>query len=375
MRNRFRLIHRGNGYYYWHDTVTGERQSLETRDKVMANRLLMAKNQSFEQPALNLAMARAYLMGKSPQMVTRTWKDVMDAKEERYRHQGVVSTLKRWQKVCRSQPFQHILDRCLVETEPEHFLSVLHHPQAGTSTNVWLRILHNYALDMSWLLAPVLAKKVWPKIQYRDRRGITEKEHLLILEKAKDHPEECNYYKLLWETGGSQTDIATLTADRIDWEQKSLLYRRMKTQQRGYEFAKIRLGKRLLAMISELPQQDYLLPNLASMSMENRSRMFRRRCESLGFKNLSLHCYRYAWAERARKANMPIRAAMETLGHKSRAVHQAYAKKVEVDLFPLEYYEEKQAQNIILFAQHPNEVHANAVWPNSEQPHVAQQSS
>lgn len=360
MRCRFRLIHRGKGFYYGHDTRTGERQSLGTKDKEEAKRLLMAKNQSAEQPALNMAMARTYLMAKSPQMVTRTWEQVMEEMAERYRHQGTASTLKRWQKVCRSQPFRLIANHCLIETEPEHFMAVLRHGRAGNSTNKWLRIMHNYVLDMGWLLAPVLAKKTWPKMRVIDRRGITEIEHLQVLECAKDRTEECCFYEMLWETGGSQTDIATLTADRIDWEQKSLLYRRMKTQQRGYEFAKIRLGTRLMALLESLPKVGFLLPDVAKMSLENRSRMFRRRCQSLGLKNLSLHCYRYAWAERARKANMPLRAAMETLGHQSRAVHQAYAKKVEVDLLPLEYYEQKQAENIIEFQRQDKKLQVTA---------------
>lgn len=354
MQERYWLFRRGNGVYYLQDRTTGKQYSLKTKEKAQAKQLAAGRNQSAQQPALNMAMARAYLMAKSPQMVSRTWGQVMEEMAERYRHQGTASTLKRWQKVCRSQPFRLIAGCCLIETEPEHFMAVLQHGRAGNSTNKWLRIMHNYVLDMGWLLSPVLAKKCWPKVRVIDRRGITEMEHQQVLECAKDRVEECCYYEMLWETGGSQTDIATLTADRIDWEQKSLLYRRMKTQQRGYEFAKIRLGTRLMALLESLPKEGFLLPDVAKMSLENRSRMFRRRCRSLGFKNLSLHCYRYAWAERARKANMPLRAAMETLGHQSRAVHQAYAKKVEVDLLPLEYYEQKQAENIIEFQKHKN---------------------
>lgn len=40
-------------------------------------------------------------------------------------------------------------------TEANHLLAVLEHKKAGVSTNVWLRILHNRALDLGWLLAPV----------------------------------------------------------------------------------------------------------------------------------------------------------------------------------------------------------------------------
>jgi integrase len=182
-----------------------------------------------------------------------------------------------------------------------------------------------------------------------DRRGITEQEHRRIQALAGEGTEEADYYEVLWETGGSQSDIATLDADRIDWEQRSILYRRMKTQNRGYEFAKVRLGARLVAVLERLPRQGPLFPQLAAMSLENRARLFRRRVHALGLKNISLHCYRYAWAERARKAQVPLRVAMETLGHQSRAVHQAYAKKVEVDLMPLEYYEQKAKETIVAF--------------------------
>jgi hypothetical protein len=40
--------------------VTGRQTSLRTKDKVKAQRLAMARNQAVEQPALNVAMARAY---------------------------------------------------------------------------------------------------------------------------------------------------------------------------------------------------------------------------------------------------------------------------------------------------------------------------
>ncbi|MEM1223627.1 MAG: tyrosine-type recombinase/integrase, partial [Verrucomicrobiota bacterium] len=319
MRNRYRLI-RKRGVFYFHDTVTGVRESARTRDKKAAGELLFAKNQAAKQPALNVAMARAYLSGKSPELAKRSWQDVMDAKENDYKSDGQASTLKRWQKVCRSEPFQIIRSLPLIETEGEHFRKVLRHTKAGTSTNVWLRILHNYALDMGWLLAPVIAKKVWPKIQYKERRAIQEEEHRRIIEDVRNDLERRLYYELLWETGGSQSDIARLTADRIEWDQQVLLYRRMKTQNRGYEFAKIRIGSKLKSILEKLPTDGFLFPNLVRQSLEQRSKRFRLHCEALGIKGICLHSYRYAWAERARKADVPLRAAMEVLGHQSRAV-------------------------------------------------------
>jgi integrase len=65
-----------------------------------------------------------------------------------------------------------------------------------------------------------------------------------------------------------------------------------------------------------------------------------------------LHSYRYAWAERARKAGYPERFAQEALGHNSKAIHRAYAKRAQVTLPSLEQYErDSAAENIIPLAQ------------------------
>jgi integrase len=44
-------------------------------------------------------------------------------------------------------------------------------------------------------------------------------------------------------------------------------------------------------------------------------------------KGITLHSYRYAWAEHARTCGYPERFAQEALGHNSNAVHRAYARK------------------------------------------------
>ena len=53
---------------------------------------------------------------------------------------------------------------------------------------------------------------------------------------------------------------------------------------------------------------------------------FYRRCRSVPVRGVSLHSYRYAWAERAKSAGYPERHAQNALGHDSRAIHAAYAK-------------------------------------------------
>ena len=75
--------------------------------------------------------------------------------------------------------FDLIRDRQLIETRPEHFLRVLE--SGKVSTNNYLRRFHNFAVDMGWLPWPVLPKKRWPAIRYKEKRAITFDEHHLIL--------------------------------------------------------------------------------------------------------------------------------------------------------------------------------------------------
>ena len=58
---------------------------------------------------------------------------------------------------------------------------------------------------------------------------------------------------------------------------------------------------------------------------------------------VTLHCYRYAWAERAKIVGMPERFAQAALGHNSKAIHRAYAKKAIIIAPSLEDYEQKFA--------------------------------
>jgi integrase len=80
----------------------------------------------------------------------------------------------------------------------------------------------------------------------------------------------------------------------------------------------------------------------------DRATEFKQRCVGLGIDGVSLHSYRYAWAERARIAGMPERFAQESLGHNSKAVHRAYAKKAKVTIPALEDYELAQRDGKIV---------------------------
>ncbi len=344
MADQFYLFRRGNGRYYAQDRISKRQTSLNTSNASQAKRLIAAKNQASEMPALNMAMARAYLTAKSPELVNRTWADVMHDLELSYSG----STLLRWGKVIKSPPFRLLANIKLIDTESSHFMEVLRHKRAGVSTNVWLRILHNRALDLGWLLAPVLVKRAWPKIRYGQKRAITAEEHekIIVIENLDDYR---LYFKLLWETGGSQSDIANLSHDDIDRENNRLYYCRQKVATRGFGSVTIAIGPRIREILKELPKEGWIFPRLRMLSEDERASHFRKVCLRSEIKGVTLHSYRYAWAERAQCAGMPEREAMAHLGHSSRAVHQAYARRVETVTMPLEYYEAKKQEKIIAF--------------------------
>ena len=79
------------------------------------------------------------------------------------------------------------------------------------------------------------------------------------------------------------------------------------------------------------------------MRAGDRATEFGQRCRQLGITGVTLHCYRYAWAERAKIVGYPERYAQEALGHNSKAVHRAYAKRALVKIPSLEEYEKRNS--------------------------------
>jgi hypothetical protein len=324
MKNNYRLYRR-KGIYYVHDAETGKQESLRTRDKEEAKRLAMAKNEAQNNRLLNYKIAEAHLAAQDPAMLKRTWQDVIDywlSRTDEVRE----STL-RWAAVAfKSKPFDLIRDKRILETVAVDFLRVL---KAGScSTNLWLRILHETALRMDWLLRRVLAKAAWPPIKYGITRAITWDEHQQIMAK------ECNeerqrYYDALWHTGGAPVDIANLTDANIDWESRVLQFYRQKIKDQKAP-ACIQIGVELEKVLRACPASGYLFPMIQRLKDKDRAGEFRRRCKTLKLEGLKLYSYRYAWAERAKACGYPERFAMVNLGHDSKAIHRAYAKKARV---------------------------------------------
>jgi hypothetical protein len=66
---------------------------------------------------------------------------------------------------------------------------------------------------MRWLFEPVIPGPEWPKVKKKRTVAISAEEHAKILV-SEQNLEHRLYHDLLWETGGSQSDIATLTWER-----------------------------------------------------------------------------------------------------------------------------------------------------------------
>jgi len=322
MQQRFRLYRRGWGVYYVQDTQTGKHTSLGTANKQEAQRLHHARNEAHRQPLVNREIGRAYLAAADPAALTRTWQQVMD--EILLSKSG--KTLVRWQSAVKDRAFVPLLKLPLVETRAEHFLQVLRN---GTvATNAFLRRLQNFAQDMRWLMGPVLVKRQWPRIQYGEKRGITLEEHTRLVA-SEPIRERQLYYTVLWFTGGSQSDIATLGTENLDWEQRTIMFDRMKLKWRKQSPPVIRISPELEAILRELPPTGPLFPSLIGLRESDRAAAFKYRCDRLGIQGVTLHSYRYAWAERAKACGYPERYAQQALGHTSKAVHRAYSRKAQ----------------------------------------------
>jgi integrase len=331
MKNRYRVFRRGWGTYYCEDLVTKQQSSLKTRDKDEAYRLVAAKNETEDAPAFSLQLARVYWKAGDPAAAKRTWQQVMD--EIPKLKKG--DTRTRWLTAINDHAFDSVRNLVVLETQAEHFLKVLE--SGSVSTNVYLRRIHNFALDMNWLPWPILPKKRWPAVEFGEKRAITLAEHLAIVAR-ETNPERKAFYKLAWYLGASQSDLAFLEAENVDWKNEIVSYRRMKTG----TVATMRLDEDMKELLRDLPGEGPLFPYLRTVRAGDRATEFKQRCQGLGIHGVSLHSYRYAWAERAKTAGYPERYAQVNIGHNSRAMTRAYSRNAPVEMPALSEYEKRQ---------------------------------
>lgn len=353
MKSRF-ILFRRKGVFYIEDREKNTQRSLHTKDAQEAARLLGAHNEASHQKMFALQMAQVYLAASEPEMETRTWNDVFDE---------IIRTKKglthyRWGTAKKDVSLKKLLPKKLIETTARDFLDVL---ATGTvSTNVFLRRVHNFAHDMNWILNPIIPKRQWPAVRHGAKRAVTREEHERIVERETNF-ERRDFYEMLWHFGGSQSDIALLRADDIDWNAKTVSFVRSKLRHREDQTPPIvHFGPHAEEILRRRPALGLLFPYLASVRSSDRATEFKQRCQGLKISGITLHSYRYSWAERAAEAGYPERFAMQALGHASKAVHRVYARKAKSKIPSLEVYESGKEGRIIPFqnSQEPSLAHS-----------------
>lgn len=324
-------MYRRGKTYYVENSTTGKQESLRTSDAVEAQRILAAKNEAANNSKVTLAVGKAYLAVTDPEMLTRTWSEAIQFVVRRGGH----NTQDRARRAYQSASFDRIRNKAILETTSADFLAVL--SDGKQSTSHYLKLLHSSAVDLGWLAGRlILARKCWPKIAPKQKRSISWDEHSKLVS-AERNQELRLYLEILWETGASQSDAARLSNSNVNWASRTIVYHRAKTG----EQASISIGARLETILRQLPSEGFFFPKLIEWSCTDRAAKFNLRCKTAGIKGVSLHSYRYAWAERAFAAGYPERFAQAALGHGSRAIHHAYARGAKVNCPALENYESK----------------------------------
>ena len=194
-------------------------------------------------------------------------------------------TKHRWLTAIKDKAFDSIRNLVVLETQAEHFLKVLEN--GSVSTNIYLRRIHNFALDMNWLPWPVLPKKRWPAIKFKEKRAITLAEHQAIVAREQNR-ERRAFYQLAWQLGDSQSDIASLKAEDIDWQNNVISFSRKKTG----SIAIMRFDEGMAEILRDLPANGPLFPYLQTVRAGDRATEFHQRCVGLGIKGITQSAHR-----------------------------------------------------------------------------------
>ncbi len=144
MKLKYRLFKRGN-VFYSEDSITRKQHSLHTSNPQEADRLIAAKNESVNHAQFTLAIGHTYLAITDAEILTRTWKEVMDVVSLR----GRESTQNRCRRALKMASFNRIRTKAILQTTAADFLSVL--SDGKQTTRHYLRLLHSAAIDLGWL--------------------------------------------------------------------------------------------------------------------------------------------------------------------------------------------------------------------------------
>ena len=182
---RYRMFKSGKtGGYFQYDKQTKRQTSLHTKDRESAVRLINAANEKERTPMVNRQIGLIYLASTDPDVMSRTWSDVITSYRESRKLSG--SSLDRLTRAGQAKGIAPLLNRKIIDTKPQEFLQCLN--SGGVSLNIFLRRWHNHALEMDWLPKRVLPNTLWPKVRRKIKRAITLAEHQVL--KAHNENEE-----------------------------------------------------------------------------------------------------------------------------------------------------------------------------------------
>jgi len=97
-----------------------------------------------------------------------------------------------------------------------------------------------------------MARKAGPPVRSKRMKAIMLQQHDALVETEND-PEFRDYIEMLWETGGSQTDIARLHRRNVDLPNGLRTYSRQKLEHNSQGAAAIAIGGRLREILSRRP--------------------------------------------------------------------------------------------------------------------------
>lgn len=322
----YRLWNR-KGVWYACNRQTAKPQSLQTRNESEAHERLNVLNRG----AVGRQEARAK-MGFWAKMAgydhtDKTWQDAMDSCAGRSHLDPATS--KRLASCFRSKRFDKLRIKRICETLPDDLDELLACGKPSIVKN--LRTLHTEAVRRRLLYSPLIHPRQVRVMRLKDPRATTIEEHQRIMDRAKTE-ERRLYYQLLWHTGASQSDCANFRAEDFCKVRRDLHYNRAKTANE----CRLEFTQEVFALLDQLPKRGFLFPSIQKESESQRGTVFRRACGSLQINGITLHSYRYAFAERCRLNGITVEEAMAAMGLKSFAVYHSYAKGAKIICRPVD---------------------------------------
>ena len=91
---------------------------------------------------------------------------------------------------------------------------------------------------------------------------------------------------------------ACLRAEDINWDTRTICFTRKKLKGRtNIKPTLFRFSADIEVVLKRRPSTGQLFPYLCTVRAGDRATEFKQRCDGLGITGVSLHSYRYAWAE------------------------------------------------------------------------------